>query len=115
RPVTASVHLSVFHGLDVTFDGRLPLLGAVVPPEARELEIGVPRGRGEQAADYFDKHGLSVVAGRAPLVRPGGDPGAAAVAASQAGAAVMLFYGGNLPAGGRRRPRGGGDPPLASP
>jgi subtilisin family serine protease len=99
RPVTASVHLSVYHGLDVTFDGRLPLLGAVVPPKARELEFGIPRGRGEQAADYFDAHGLSVVAGRAALVRAGGDPGAAAVAASQAGAAVLLFYGGNLPAG----------------
>ena len=99
RPVTASVHLSVYHGLDVTFDGRLPLLGAVVPPRARELELGVPRGNGEQAADYFDAHGRGLVAGRAALVAAGGDPGAAAVAASQAGAAVLLFYGGNLPAG----------------
>jgi subtilisin family serine protease len=99
RPVTAWVHMSVFHGADVTFDGRLPLLGAVVPPKARDLEIAVPRGNGEEAADYFDARGLSRVAGRAVLVRASGDPGAAAVAASQAGAAVLLFYGGNLPAG----------------
>lgn len=99
RPSTASVHLSVFRGLEVTFDGRLPLLGAVVPPRARELEIGVPVGNGEQANDYFSARGLGLVAGRAALVRAGGDPGAAAVAASQAGAAVLLFYGGNLPAG----------------
>ena len=99
RPSTASVHLSVFRGLDVTFDGRLPLLGAVVPPKASELEIGVPLGNGEQTSDYFDSRGLGLVAGRAALVRVGGDPGAAAVAASQAGAAVLLFYGGKLPAG----------------
>jgi subtilisin family serine protease len=99
RPSTASVHLSVFRGLDVTFDGRLPLLGAVVPPRARDLGLGIPRESGEQTADYFDAHGRALVAGKAALVRAGGDPGAAAVAASQAGAAVLLFYGGNLPAG----------------
>ena len=99
RPTIASVHLSVFHGVDVTFDGRLPLLGAVVPPRARDLELGVPHGSGEQAADYFNARGVGLVAGRAALVPAGGDPGAAAVAASQAGAAVLLFYGGNLPAG----------------
>src|SRR5204862_32630 len=65
RPVTASVHLSVFRGLDGTFDGRLPLLGAVVPPPARELAIGVPPGNGEQAADYRDARGLGLRAGRA--------------------------------------------------
>ncbi len=91
RPTTASVHLSVFHGVDVTFDGRLPLLGAVVPPQARDLELGVPHGSGEQAADYFNARGVGLVAGRAALVRAGADPGAAAVAASQAGAAVLLF------------------------
>src|SRR5438477_1667958 len=96
RPSTASVHLSVFRGLEVTFDGRLPLLGAVVPPRARELEIGVPVGNGEQANDYFTARGLGLVSGRAALVRAGGDPGAAAVAASQAGAVVLLFYGSNL-------------------
>src|SRR4029078_5338732 len=95
----ACVHPRAFPGREVPFGGRLPLLGAVVPPRARELEIGVPRGNGEQAPDYFDAHGFGLVAGRAALVAAGGDPGAAAVAASQAGAAVLLFYGGNLPAG----------------
>jgi subtilisin family serine protease len=99
RLSTASVHLSVWHGLDVTFDGRLPLLGAVVPPRSLDLAVGLPRGRGEQAADYFDAKGLGLVAGRAALVHAGADPDAAAVAASQAGAGIVLFYGGNLPAG----------------
>src|SRR5262249_61094575 len=84
RPTRAWVHLSVFRGLDVSFDGRLPLLGAVVPPRARELEIGIPRGSGEQAADYFDAHGNGVVAGRAALVRAGGGPAPAAAAPSTA-------------------------------
>jgi len=61
--------------------------------------VDVPRGDGEQVADYFSAGGLGLVAGKAVLVRAGGDPGAVAVAASQAGAAVLLFYGGNLPAG----------------
>ena len=99
RPTTASVHLSVWHGLDVTFDGRLPLLGAVVPSRPLEVAVGVPHGDGEQAADYFDAKGFSLVAGKAVLVPGGGDPGAVAVAASQAGAAVLLFYGAKLPAG----------------
>jgi subtilisin family serine protease len=99
RPSTASVHLSVWRGLDVTFDGRLPLLGAVVPPRPQELEVGVPSGDGEQVSDYFSPRGIALVAGKAALVQAGGDPGAVAVAASQAGAAVLLFYGGNLPAG----------------
>jgi subtilisin family serine protease len=99
RRATASVHLSVWHGLDVTFDARLPLLGTIVPSEALDLAIGVPRGVGEQVSDYFDRRGLGLVAGRAALVRAGPDPGAAAVAASEAGARAVLVYGGNLPAG----------------
>jgi subtilisin family serine protease len=99
RTATATVHVSVWQGLDVSFDGRLPLLGAVVPPRALDVAVGKPRGRGEQAADYFSTRGLGLVAGKAALVPAGGDPGAAAAAASQAGAAVVLFHGGNLPAG----------------
>ena len=99
RRATASVHLSVWHGLDVTFDARLPLLGTIVPPEALDLAIGVPHGDGEQVSDYFDRRGLGIVAGRAALVHAGPDPGAAAVAASEGGARAVLVYGGNLPAG----------------
>ena len=99
RRATASVHLSVWHGLDVTFDARLPLLGTIVPPHALDLAIGVPHGDGEQVSDYFDRHGLGLVAGRAALVHAGPDPGAAAVAASEGGARAVLVYGGNLPAG----------------
>jgi subtilisin family serine protease len=99
RPDTASVHVAVWHGLRVAFDGRLPLLGAVTPPRALDLEVGFPRGDGEQVEDYFSKRGIGLVSGKAALVQAGGDPGAAAAAASQAGAVVVLFYGANLPAG----------------
>jgi subtilisin family serine protease len=99
RRATASVHLSVWHGLDVTFDARLPLLGTIVPPHALDLAIGVPHDDGEQVSDYFNRHGLGIVAGRAALVHAGPDPGAAAVAASEGGARAVLVYGGNLPAG----------------
>src|SRR5581483_5771139 len=40
RPTTGSVHVAVWRGLRVTFDGRLPLLGAVVPPRALDLAVG---------------------------------------------------------------------------
>ena len=99
RPDTATVHVAVWHGLRVAFDGRLPLLGAVTPPRALDLEVGFPRGDGEQVDDYFSKRGIALVSGKAALVQAGGDPGAAAAAASRAGAVVVLFYGANLPAG----------------
>jgi subtilisin family serine protease len=99
RAATASVHVSVWHGLHITFDARLPLLGTIAPPHALDLEVGVPHGDGEQVSDYFNRHGLGLAAGRAALVHAGPDPGAAAAAASQAGARAVLVYGGNLPAG----------------
>jgi subtilisin family serine protease len=99
RPATASVRLVVWRGLEARFEGRLPVLGSVIPTRPLDLEIGVPAASGESTDDSFSRRGLALVAGKAALVRAGGDPGAAVVAAAQAGAAAVLLYGGNLPAG----------------
>jgi hypothetical protein len=50
--------------------------------------------------DFFDKHGVSLVAGRAALLRAGADPNGTLVNAARAGAVAVLFYGADLPAGG---------------
>ena len=94
RPATGSVHLAVWRGLRLAFDGRLPLLGGAEPPRPLLLRVGLPRGDGEQASDYFDR-GLSRVAGRAALVGAGADPGVAAAA----GARAVLVAGGGAAAG----------------
>jgi hypothetical protein len=99
RPTTASVHVVLRAGLDVLLDDDVPLLGTVAPARSGELAIGVPRAGGRRQADYFNRRGFSLVAGRAAVVRPGIDPGAAAIAAAEAGAAAVLFHGEGIPAG----------------
>ena len=50
--------------------------------------------------DFFDTHGVSLVAGRAALLRAGADPNGTIANAAEAGAVSAIFYGADLPAGG---------------
>src|SRR5204862_114635 len=71
-------------GLGVLVDRLLPLAGAVLPRQARELALAAPRKAGSgpgpngflsaPALGSFFRTGNSVVAGRAALVRAGDDP-----------------------------------------
>jgi hypothetical protein len=79
-------------------DEQLPLLAAGAGSASFEAPLALPRGDGTAPLDFFD-HGLSLVAGKAALVRAGADPGAAALAAAQAGARAVLVYGKSLPSG----------------
>ena len=96
-------------GLHVELDGTRPLASAVTPSGALDAGIGAPRTRSTAPAgyrgavpllDFFDKRGLSLVAGRAVLLPAGADPNGSLVNAARAGAVAVLFYGADLPAGG---------------
>ncbi len=89
------VRVVMRRGLQVVFDAKLPLLGTATPRSSRELAVGTPAAK----AKLFDRHGLSLVAGRAALVPAGAHPNAAALAAVNAGAAAVVLYGNRLPAG----------------
>jgi hypothetical protein len=106
RPDLVDARVVLRRGLDVILDERLPLLGAAAPAHARTLTVATPRATtgvaGTSAADFFDAHGLSVVAGRAVLVPAGDDPEATVDAAAQAGAAAVILYGADLPPGSLR-------------
>lgn len=100
------VRVVLRRGLDVIFDGMLPLVGPVGPSHALSLHVVAPRATlgvaGSSTVDYFDTKGYSLVAGRAVVVPTGDDPQAAALAASRAGAAAVVLYGANLPPGAMR-------------
>ena len=102
RSTTPAVRVVLRRGLQVVFDGRLPILGTDAPSKSEVLGIGVPRPHGTELpgiADFFDAHGLSLVAGRAALVPGGDDPAEVAAAAAAAGAKAVLVYGSAVPAG----------------
>jgi subtilisin family serine protease len=102
RTTTPEVRVVLRRGLQVIFDGRLPVLGAVAPEKGVVLPIGVPKPHGTQLpsiSDFFDSRGLSLVAGRAALVAGGDDPAEVVAAAAAAGAKAVLVYGSELPAG----------------
>ncbi len=115
RRATTSVHVVLRRGLDVVLDGQLPLLATGSGSRTNELDVGVPHGGGTAAADFFDRRGLSLVAGRAAFVPAGDDPGAAAVAAAHAGAVAVFVYGKSLPSGSLGLPSGLGVPVVALP
>jgi minor extracellular serine protease Vpr len=103
------VHVVLRAALRVELDELRPLAGAVRP--SRPLDVGVGAPRAETTAsgsdqgsvpllDFFDRKGLSLVAGRAALVRAGSDPVATVAHAAQAGAVAVLLHGSTLPAGG---------------
>jgi Subtilase family/Peptidase inhibitor I9 len=111
RSQTELVRVVVRVGLDVLVDRLLPLAGAVPPTRQRELAIATPtahpqRGRPGTFASapplgsFFDRRGLSLVAGRAALVAAGDDPVTAVENAARAGAAAIILYGTAIPAGG---------------
>ncbi|MGZ4319088.1 MAG: S8 family serine peptidase, partial [Gaiellaceae bacterium] len=105
RARAEDVPVTVRTGLRLLLDRRLPLAGAVVSSKPFELELAAPRvsspGASEpHLADFFDGHGVSLVAGKAAFVRAGDDPKLAIEDAVQAGARAVVVYGTELPAGG---------------
>jgi subtilisin family serine protease len=112
RANTQDVRVVLRNGLDLSFDRRVPLAGAVAPRRHLSLRAAAPRlgpesRSGERSRgvtleleDFFDEGGRSLVAGRAAVVPAGADPGLAAAQAVRAGAAAVVLYGPTLPAGG---------------
>jgi subtilisin family serine protease len=100
RTQAEDVPVAVRTGLRLLLDRRLPLAGAVVASKPLELELASPRSSTGGLADFFDGHGVSLVAGKAAFVRAGGDPMLAIEDAVQAGARAVVIYGTELPAGG---------------
>jgi subtilisin family serine protease len=109
RPRFGQVRVVLRTGLRVDLDGMRPLAGAVTPTRSLDVGIGAPRSETTGAAgyrgaipllDFFDRHGASLVAGRAALIPAGIDPNGSVANAARAGAVAVLFYGADLPAGG---------------
>jgi len=109
RPRFGQVRVVLRAALRVEFDGMSPLVGAVTPSEPLDVGIGAPRAQTTEPVgysgpvpllDFFDRHGASLVAGRAALLPAGADPNGSLANAAQAGAVAVLFYGADLPAGG---------------
>jgi subtilase family protein len=96
------VRVVLRRGLDVILDERLPLLGAAAPAHAMTLTLATPRPPIGSATSFFDRRGLSLVAGRAVVLPAGADPERTVDAASQAGAAAVVLYGDTLPPGALR-------------
>jgi minor extracellular serine protease Vpr len=124
RPSYRQVRVVLRTGLQVELDGMRPLAGAVVPARAIDAGIGVPRAQttapvgyrgGVPLLDFFDRQGLSLVAGRAALLRVGADPDASVANAGRAGAVAVLFYGADLPAGGIGLDESGPIPAVSMP
>jgi len=99
RTSVPRVRVVLRRGLDVILDRRLPLLGPVAPTHA--LSLAVATAAGSRTA-FFDRRGLSVVAGRAAVLPAGGAPQATAAEAARAGASAVVLYGDDLPAGALR-------------
>jgi subtilisin family serine protease len=109
RPRYGEVRVVLRTGLHVEFDGTRPLASAVTPSGPLDVGVGAPRARTTATAgyrgaipllDFFDPHGISLVAGRAALIPAGADPNGSLTNAAHAGAVAALFYGADLPAGG---------------
>jgi subtilisin family serine protease len=108
RKDVESARVVVRVGLRVVLDRPEPVAGAPGPSAPVSLAVAAPRtGRaaagapeepGAGVARYFDRSGMSRVAGRAALVEPGDDPVAAVEDAARAGASAVLV-GGGLPSG----------------
>jgi len=92
--------VAVRSGIQLLLDRRLPLAGTVAGRHPVALELASPRGPASDSASFFDRRGLSLVAGGAALVKAGGDPRTAIENAAQAGAQAVVVYGTDLPAGG---------------
>ena len=100
RTQAEEVPVAVRNRLRLLLDRRLPLAGAIASQHPVTLELASPHGQGSDPSDLFDGHGLSLVAGRAALLRAGGDPRTAIENAVAAGARAVVVSGTDLPAGG---------------
>jgi Subtilase family len=106
RAQTPTVRVVLRRGIDVLFDGQVPLAGSVAPAHALTLAAAEPRtiqrADGETSLAFVDQKGVSLVVGRAVLAPGGDNPLATALAAAHAGAAVVLLYGHPVPPGSLR-------------
>jgi Subtilase family len=113
RPEIERVRVTLRSGLRVLFDGEAPLAGAVSPRAPLRLELAAPEARdplppgvlGEAdpppaLADFFDRRGFSLVAGKAALTPAADAADRAAASAARAGAAAAVLHGTAVPAGG---------------
>jgi len=100
RAGVTRVRVVLRRGLDVILDEPVPLLGAAAPPHSLTLSVATPRSA--SAVGFFNRRGLSIVAGRAVIVPAGPDPEKTVTAASRAGAAAVVLYGDTLPPGSLR-------------
>jgi subtilase family protein len=107
RRRSRDVRVTLRAGLELAFEGRIPLGGVVPPGDQLSLEVaapleGLPAPR-RSAADieaFFDSKGFSKVASRAALIPAGESPRAAVVNAARAGAGAIVLYGdGPTPSG----------------
>ena len=98
------VPVTIRTGLKLLLDRRLPLAGAVTARGPLDLQLAAPRvpvaGAPPKLSDYFDGHGVSLVAGRAAFVPSAGDPRLAIEYAAEAGARAVVVRDTQLPAGG---------------
>lgn len=101
------VRVTVRAGLELAFEGRVPLGGAVQPRETVRLPLAAPL-EGQQAPrrnaasieSFFDHSGFSRVAGKAALIPAGSSPQEAVENAARAGAGAVIVYGaGPMPSG----------------
>jgi len=101
------VRVTLRAGLELAFEGRIPLGGAVRPGKQLSLQVAAPleglpapRRSAAEIEAFFDDKGFSRVAGRAALIPAGESPGAAVVNAARAGAGAIVLYGdGPIPSG----------------
>ena len=112
RRTTEHVRVTIRSGLRVVFEGEVPLGGSLEPGDALRLELAAPARReqvpssvlGAEAppvtiADFFDRDGYSLVAGRAALAPAGDAPDEAAAGAARAGASAVVLHDMRIPAG----------------
>jgi hypothetical protein len=101
------VRVTVRAGLQLAFEGRVPLGGAVRPgpqlslPLAAPLDgLPAPSRAAAEIESFFDAGGFSKVAGKAALIPAGDAPQEAVVNAARAGAGAVVLYGtGPMPSG----------------
>ena len=107
RRRSRDVRVTLRAGLELAFDGRIPLGGAVRPGKQLSLQVAAPleglpapRRSASDIETFFDAEGFSRVAGRAALIPAGESPQAAVVNAARAGAGAIVLYGdGPAPSG----------------
>jgi hypothetical protein len=108
RRRTRDVRVTVRAGLTLSFEGRVPLGGAVRPSTTLRLPltaplVGRPVGRRNAASiqSFFDAEGFSLVAGKAALIPVEASPQDAVENAARAGAGAVIVYGsgGPMPSG----------------